>query len=174
MDVACRSALGLSSVWSDCVFYILTTNIRRLDLLLQSCTQRNGNYLKNLTIVEQDLSKICLVDNSPVSYALNHEKIIIQYTSDFDYCVPPHHRERHPHRRLDQRPERRGPPGSTPVPGRAAVHRGRAERAEAPRWIINHSVGCFARVAWLAHDFFFFFSHRLPSWAKQRACVRLT
>ena len=40
--------------------------------LEQSCTQLpNGSYTKDLTIVEADLAKICLVDNSPVSYNRN-------------------------------------------------------------------------------------------------------
>ncbi|CAI2162813.1 7299_t:CDS:10 [Funneliformis geosporum] len=33
----------------------------------QSCTNRSGAYIKDLTIVEPDLSKVCLVDNSPIS-----------------------------------------------------------------------------------------------------------
>ncbi|RIA95828.1 NLI interacting factor-like phosphatase-domain-containing protein [Glomus cerebriforme] len=39
----------------------------------QSCTNRNGAYIKDLTIVEPDLSKVCLVDNSPISYAMHQE-----------------------------------------------------------------------------------------------------
>ncbi|CAG8643131.1 3210_t:CDS:2 [Rhizophagus irregularis] len=39
----------------------------------QSCTNRNGAYIKDLTIVEPDLSKVCLVDNSPISYAMQQE-----------------------------------------------------------------------------------------------------
>ncbi|KAJ3269320.1 Nuclear envelope morphology protein 1, partial [Borealophlyctis nickersoniae] len=39
----------------------------------QSCTQLNGTYMKNLQIVEPDLSQVCLVDNSPISYAINHD-----------------------------------------------------------------------------------------------------
>ena len=38
----------------------------------QSCTQLpNGSYTKDLTIVEADLAKVCLVDNSPISYNRN-------------------------------------------------------------------------------------------------------
>ncbi|KAI8076736.1 NLI interacting factor-like phosphatase-domain-containing protein [Halteromyces radiatus] len=37
----------------------------------QSCISReDGNYLKNITMAEPDLSKVCLVDNSPVAYDL--------------------------------------------------------------------------------------------------------
>ncbi|KAF9353384.1 Nuclear envelope morphology protein 1, partial [Mortierella sp. NVP85] len=44
----------------------------------QSCIiSNNGSpsptYLKDLTVVERDLSSVCLVDNSPVSYSLNRE-----------------------------------------------------------------------------------------------------
>jgi hypothetical protein len=37
----------------------------------QSCTLRGGNYLKDLTLVEPDLAKVCIVDNSPMAYILN-------------------------------------------------------------------------------------------------------
>jgi CTD nuclear envelope phosphatase 1 len=38
----------------------------------QSCTQLpNGMFTKDLTVVEQDLSRVCLVDNSPISYRVN-------------------------------------------------------------------------------------------------------
>jgi CTD nuclear envelope phosphatase 1 len=38
----------------------------------QSCTQLpNGSYTKDLSLVEADLSRVCLVDNSPVSYTVN-------------------------------------------------------------------------------------------------------
>ncbi|KAG6855141.1 hypothetical protein C0991_006070 [Blastosporella zonata] len=38
----------------------------------KSCTQLpNGSFTKDLSIVEADLSRICLVDNSPVSYRVN-------------------------------------------------------------------------------------------------------
>ncbi|KAH8830811.1 NLI interacting factor-like phosphatase [Flagelloscypha sp. PMI_526] len=37
-----------------------------------SCTQLpNGSYTKDLSIVEGDLSRVCLVDNSPISYKVN-------------------------------------------------------------------------------------------------------
>ncbi|KAG1753982.1 NIF-domain-containing protein [Suillus paluster] len=41
-------------------------------LFRESCTQLpNGSYIKDLSIVEQDLSRVCLIDNSPVSYRGN-------------------------------------------------------------------------------------------------------
>ncbi|KAF9058158.1 NLI interacting factor-like phosphatase-domain-containing protein [Panaeolus papilionaceus] len=37
-----------------------------------SCTQLpNGSYTKDLSVVDEDLSRVCLVDNSPVSYSIN-------------------------------------------------------------------------------------------------------
>ncbi|KAF8591578.1 NIF-domain-containing protein [Ramaria rubella] len=41
-------------------------------LFRESCTQLpSGSYTKDLSIVEQDLSRVCLVDNSPISYNVN-------------------------------------------------------------------------------------------------------
>jgi CTD nuclear envelope phosphatase 1 len=38
----------------------------------QSCSlQPNGSYIKDLSLVEEDLSRVCFVDNSPVSYNWN-------------------------------------------------------------------------------------------------------
>ncbi|KAI0307246.1 NLI interacting factor [Multifurca ochricompacta] len=38
----------------------------------ESCTQMpNGSYTKNLALVEQDLARVCLVDNSPICYSVN-------------------------------------------------------------------------------------------------------
>lgn len=31
----------------------------------------NGAYVKDLSVVDADLSRVCLVDNSPASYAIN-------------------------------------------------------------------------------------------------------
>lgn len=40
-------------------------------LFRESCTYRGGSYVKELKVVDEDLSKVCLVDNSPASYAVN-------------------------------------------------------------------------------------------------------
>ncbi|KAI9632045.1 NLI interacting factor-like phosphatase-domain-containing protein [Dioszegia hungarica] len=41
-------------------------------LYRDSCfLQTNGSYIKDLALVEQDLSRVCFMDNSPVSYAWN-------------------------------------------------------------------------------------------------------
>jgi len=43
-------------------------------LFRSHCLAKNGTYVKDLTVVDQDLAKVCLVDNSPVSYAINQGK----------------------------------------------------------------------------------------------------
>ncbi|GAA5878006.1 hypothetical protein JCM3774_005977 [Rhodotorula dairenensis] len=40
-------------------------------LFRSDCVARNGSYMKDLSVVEPDLSRVCLVDNSPASYAIN-------------------------------------------------------------------------------------------------------
>lgn len=41
-------------------------------LKIKHCTQLpNGSYSKDLTVLNEDLARICLVDNSPVSYNIN-------------------------------------------------------------------------------------------------------
>ncbi|KAI5477472.1 NLI interacting factor-like phosphatase [Pseudohyphozyma bogoriensis] len=35
------------------------------------CRHSNGSYVKDLSVVDADLSRVCLVDNSPASYAIN-------------------------------------------------------------------------------------------------------
>ncbi|KAF9953488.1 Nuclear envelope morphology protein 1 [Mortierella alpina] len=39
----------------------------------QACYFSNGSYLKDLTVIDPDLSSVCLLDNSPLSYSLNRE-----------------------------------------------------------------------------------------------------
>ncbi|TNY17699.1 NLI interacting factor, partial [Rhodotorula diobovata] len=40
-------------------------------LFRSDCMARNGSYVKDLSVVDADLSRVCLVDNSPASYAVN-------------------------------------------------------------------------------------------------------
>ncbi|KAJ3994202.1 NLI interacting factor-like phosphatase [Lentinula boryana] len=41
-------------------------------LFRDSCTQLpNGSYTKDLSIIEADLARVCLIDNSPISYRVN-------------------------------------------------------------------------------------------------------
>ncbi|GAA5865375.1 hypothetical protein JCM8547_005073 [Rhodosporidiobolus lusitaniae] len=40
-------------------------------LFRKDCVARNGSYMKDLTVVDEDLRGVCLVDNSPASYAIN-------------------------------------------------------------------------------------------------------
>ncbi|KAF9055139.1 NIF-domain-containing protein [Hymenopellis radicata] len=53
--------------WLDQGRGILTNRLFR-----DSCTQLpNGTYTKDLSVVENDLARVCLIDNSPVSYRVN-------------------------------------------------------------------------------------------------------
>jgi CTD nuclear envelope phosphatase 1 len=41
-------------------------------LYRESCfLQNNGSYIKDLALVEADLSRVCFMDNSPISYSWN-------------------------------------------------------------------------------------------------------
>ncbi len=41
-------------------------------LYRDSCfLQTNGSYIKDLALVEADLSRVCFMDNSPISYSWN-------------------------------------------------------------------------------------------------------
>jgi len=51
----------------------------------QACYFKNGSYLKDLTVIEPDLSSVCLLDNSPISYSLNKGKKMVG--SLFDYTL---------------------------------------------------------------------------------------
>ncbi|KAG5439448.1 hypothetical protein PCANB_002022 [Pneumocystis canis] len=42
----------------------------------QHCTFHNGAYIKDLSIVQPDLSKAIIIDNSPVSYSLHRDNAI--------------------------------------------------------------------------------------------------
>lgn len=65
----------------------------------QHCTLRNGAYIKDLSSVEPDLSKVMILDNSPMSYIF-HEGM--SPFSQVNLVANPS-RQRHSHRGLDQR-----------------------------------------------------------------------
>ncbi|KAG8837686.1 Nuclear envelope morphology protein 1 [Serendipita sp. 411] len=53
--------------WLDAGRGILSRRLFR-----ESCTQLpNGSYTKDLSLIDPDLSRVCLIDNSPVSYNVN-------------------------------------------------------------------------------------------------------
>ena len=80
-----------------------TAPFRQFGLLKchQSCTQLpNGSYTKDLSIVEEDLARVCLVDNSPISYRINEGVCSACIRPQMlAYVVPT--RKWHTHRRLD-------------------------------------------------------------------------
>lgn len=56
----------------------------------QHCTFRNGAYIKDLTQVEPDLSKVMILDNSPMSYIF-HEGESGQFPARHHESVSDHH-----------------------------------------------------------------------------------
>lgn len=50
----------------------------------QHCTFRNGSYIKDLSSIETDLSKVIILDNSPVSYVFHEGKH--EYPSERRAC----------------------------------------------------------------------------------------
>ncbi|KAK9378845.1 NLI interacting factor-like phosphatase-domain-containing protein [Kockiozyma suomiensis] len=42
----------------------------------QHCSFRSGGYVKDISVVEADLSKVMIIDNSPISYALHEDNAI--------------------------------------------------------------------------------------------------
>ena len=51
---------------------VVNSNLTISSHVRQSCSlQANGSYIKDLTLVEPDLSRVCFMDNSPVSYNWN-------------------------------------------------------------------------------------------------------
>ena len=52
----------------------------------QHCTFRNGSYIKDLSAVEPDLSKVMIVDNSPTSYAFHEGESALRCTCESRAC----------------------------------------------------------------------------------------
>lgn len=53
--------------WLDAGRSLFAKRLYRDSCFLQS----NGSYVKDLALVEKDLSRVCFMDNSPISYAWN-------------------------------------------------------------------------------------------------------
>ena len=77
------------SKWYDCVIFTASVQeyadpvidwleaerkIFKARYYRQHCTVENGAYIKDLSVIERDLGKVCILDNSPISYAW-HEGI---------------------------------------------------------------------------------------------------
>jgi CTD nuclear envelope phosphatase 1 len=71
----------------------------------QHCTFRNGAYIKDLSSVEPDLSKVMILDNSPLSYIF-HEGMAKLTTVLQQKALNSAHRQCITDRRLDQRSHR--------------------------------------------------------------------
>lgn len=51
----------------------------------QHCTFRNGAYIKDLSSVEPDLSRVMILDNSPLSYIFHEGLVVLLYTPSHIY-----------------------------------------------------------------------------------------
>jgi len=64
----------------------------------QHCTYRHGAFIKDLSSVEPDLSKVMILDNSPLSYMFHQGK-----TPTVEKLLPlTMNRQRNTNRRMDQ------------------------------------------------------------------------
>jgi len=72
----------------------------------QHCTFRNGAYIKDLTQVEPDLSKVMILDNSPMSYIFHEGESITSLVFATLVSNLFYSRQRNPDRRLDKRSHR--------------------------------------------------------------------
>jgi CTD nuclear envelope phosphatase 1 len=71
----------------------------------QHCTFRNGAYIKDLAQVEPDLSKVMILDNSPMSYIFHEgESGFPVRTSRSQWRLTIRRRQCHSNRGLDKRP----------------------------------------------------------------------
>jgi CTD nuclear envelope phosphatase 1 len=83
------TSLTKVSKWYDCVIFTASVQeyadpvidwleaerkIFKARYYRQHCTVENGAYIKDLSVIERDLGKVCILDNSPISYAW-HEGI---------------------------------------------------------------------------------------------------
>ena len=61
--------------WLDAGRSLFAKRLYRDSCFLQS----NGSYIKDLALVEKDLSRVCFMDNSPVSYAWNKGESLLSW-----------------------------------------------------------------------------------------------
>lgn len=58
------------------VFYVFVLELMQFVSILQHCTLDFGSYTKDLTIVNEDLSSVFILDNSPGAYQYNPGKAV--------------------------------------------------------------------------------------------------
>jgi len=87
----CDLFLRKVSKWYDCVIFTASVQeyadpvidwleaerkIFKARYYRQHCSFQNGAYIKDLSVVERDLGKVCILDNSPISYAWHEENAV--------------------------------------------------------------------------------------------------
>lgn len=99
--------------------------------------QPSGSYVKDLSLVDPDLSRVCFMDNSPISYSWNKgeswrcERGRPSCDEDPDELT---YSQRPPDRRLDVGPERRGAPAQHPRARQPAFRDGRPAHSRHQRF----------------------------------------
>lgn len=96
----------------------------------QHCTFRHGAFIKDLSSVEPDLSKVMILDNSPLSYMFHQGEFFCSVCGvgmGEQVADQRKHKNRqcNTHTRLDQRPDRPRPHVLDTLPRRSAVRVGR-------------------------------------------------
>ncbi|POW17797.1 hypothetical protein PSHT_06237 [Puccinia striiformis] len=66
-----REVESLPSITANTKKKKIILTLQNLSGFNQSCTNIKGAYVKDLSMIENDLSKVCLVDNCPISYGLH-------------------------------------------------------------------------------------------------------
>jgi Dullard-like phosphatase family protein len=133
----------------------------------QHCTFRNGAYIKDLAQVEPDLSRVMILDNSPMSYIFHEGMLKTLPESTVDPVADLVCRQRRPHRRLDQRPHRPRTLASHPSVRRLAVRLGRSsvarvETGSSTAGVVIFCMNCHREAFRIPITFFLlFFPHLL-------------
>lgn len=97
----------------------------------QHCTYRQGAYIKDLSSVEPDLSKVMILDNSPLSYLFHAGQSSL--ASGAADSMTNTIRQRSTHPRLDQRPDRQRSHAPSATSRRPAIRPRRTGAAGATR-----------------------------------------
>lgn len=120
------------------------TGLVKERLFRSSCVNQRGNFVKDLAVLNRDLSQVIIVDNSPIAYTFNPRKLRPDRlprrssTHSAPFFFLSLGRKRDPNLELDgHRPGRRGAAESAAVFGCIAMDAGRALDLEFENLAVN-------------------------------------